>query len=241
MAADTLGLKHFYQRARRKYLPKLLERTLRAVRRDDLRRLGTEYGGWWAPADLLGPGAVVYCVGCGEDISFDLALVEQFGCDIWACDPTPRAVANIARVAPPTEKYHFRPCALWSEDGTTTFFMNDHESHVSGSLVGLNGTSNSIEVECRTLPTLMAENGHRHIDLIKMDIEGAEYAVLEQMLDQGVRPRCVMVEFDQPTPFARTHRMIRRLRAEGYDLVKVEVWNYVFVRDGGTAVAEGDR
>lgn len=38
-----------------------------------------------------------------------------------------------------------------------------------------------MEVSLRTLPTVMLELGHNHIDLFKMDIEGAEYGVIENL------------------------------------------------------------
>jgi hypothetical protein len=46
--------------------------------RDDLVRLGSKYGGWIVPATLVRPDSVCYCVGVGEDISFDLALIERW-------------------------------------------------------------------------------------------------------------------------------------------------------------------
>lgn len=41
-------------------------------------RLGSKYGGWIVPATLVRPDSVCYCVGVGEDISFDLALIERW-------------------------------------------------------------------------------------------------------------------------------------------------------------------
>src|SRR5262245_45261334 len=54
--------------------------------------LGSEYGGWCICPDSLGPQSVVYSVGVGEDISFDLALIERFGLQVHAFDPTPKSV-----------------------------------------------------------------------------------------------------------------------------------------------------
>ena len=48
-------------------------------RRNDLKHIGTEYGGWIVPVNLLGSRSICYCIGCGEDISFDLGLIEAFG------------------------------------------------------------------------------------------------------------------------------------------------------------------
>ncbi|MEQ9461359.1 MAG: FkbM family methyltransferase [Phycisphaeraceae bacterium] len=222
-------LKRWYHRVRTRLLPEVLSRTLTIRRRDDMEVLGSVYGGWSVPIGLLDAGSVVYCVGCGEDITFDLALIERLGCEVWAFDPTPRAIAHVERHGG-DQRYHFTPVGIWSEDTRVTFYLPDNEEHVSGSIVGLNGRGRSIEVEVRRLETVMREHGHDRIDLLKIDVEGAEYDVLHGMLDSPVRPRVLAVEFDQPTPWRRTSQLIRRLRGEGYELVEVRGWNYVFVR-----------
>ncbi len=44
--------------------------------RDDptLVRLGSPGGGWWVPESVVRAGAVAYCAGAGEDVTFDLEL-----------------------------------------------------------------------------------------------------------------------------------------------------------------------
>ena len=38
---------------------------------------------------------------------------------------------------------------------------------------------------------IMAKLGHSSLDILKIDIEGAEYDVIEDMLSSGIRPRQV--------------------------------------------------
>ncbi|HEY6003537.1 MAG TPA: FkbM family methyltransferase, partial [Anaeromyxobacter sp.] len=82
--------------------------------------------------------------------------------------------------------------------------------------------------EVRTLCTVMKELGHQRIDLLKMDIEGAEYAVLENMLATGVRPRIVCVELEHPSP-VRNVRTVLALRRAGYDVCRVDGRNITLV------------
>lgn len=43
------------------------------------KRLGTIYGGWELPSDLsLNHESVIYSVGVGEDISFDILLQSMY-------------------------------------------------------------------------------------------------------------------------------------------------------------------
>ena len=71
----------------------------------------------------------------------------------------------------------------------------------------------------RRLPTLMQELGHDRLDLLKLDIEGGEYAVLDDVLAVG--PRQLLVEFHHRWDgrgFDRTRQAIARLDAGGYRL-----------------------
>lgn len=217
-----------YSRIRLKLLPIYLKLRFRPQSRSDLIFIGSTYGGWWAPSSLLNEHAIVYCVGCGQDITFDLGLIDRFGCQVHAYDPTPKAIRHVEQHGSHA-KYHFEPIGLWSQDQQMTFYLNDNPDHVSGSLVGLSGTTQGIEVQVRTLQSVMKANGHDRIDLIKLDIEGAEYEVLESMVRDRIAPTCLMVEFDQPAPIGRTIRMIRTLQREGYDLVDIRGWNLLFI------------
>lgn len=61
----------------------------------------------------------------------------------------------------------------------------------------------SIPVRARALDSLLDELGHRRVDLVKMDIEGAEHTALRGMQEglNGVRYRAVLLEL-HPTRYA---------------------------------------
>ncbi len=200
----------------------------RPTARNDLVRLGSDYGGWWVPASLLDAMSVCYLAGVGEDVTFDLAVVGGFGCSVWAFDPTPRARAHAASVDEP--RFHFLPLGLWSESSVMRFYAPMDPSHVSHSISNLQQTSEYFDADCRSVAQLMRELGHDRIDLLKLDIEGAEGPVLTAMLRDGVHPTVVCVEFDAEEAPWTTLGRIRDLKAEGYQLVHVENRNYVFVR-----------
>ena len=46
----------------------VLPRLFNKKRRDDLRRLGTVYGGYYVPMALLSSSSVCYSAGVGEDV-----------------------------------------------------------------------------------------------------------------------------------------------------------------------------
>jgi len=193
-----------------------------------LIRLGSPYGGWWVPANVLSPTSICYLAGVGEDVTFDLALIERFGCEVWAFDPTPRAQAHALTVE--ESKFHFLPIGLWSERSLQRFYAPEDPSHVSHSIANLQHTPDYFEADCRPVSDLMHELQHDRLDLLKLDIEGAEGPVIESILRDRVLPAVLCVEFDAVEPPWTTLGRIRTLRSVGYELVHVEERNYVFVR-----------
>ena len=61
------------------------------LRKKDVKRLGSNYGGWsfYETKNLLGGNVI--SAGVGEDVSFDVELIEKFSCRVFLVDPTPRA------------------------------------------------------------------------------------------------------------------------------------------------------
>ena len=201
-----------------------------AIRADvvvEMVRIGSEYGGWWVPLGTWSAESVCYCVGAGEDITFDLGLADRFGCRVWTIDPTPRA-ATWFEGRPTPNVVSFVPIGLTGTSGVKRFYAPADPSHVSHSINNLQHTTEYFEAECLTLGDLMGRLGHVRIDLLKLDVEGAEHDVVSWICANDVRPATLCVEFDQPSVLA-VRRSIRWLRQVGYRVAKVEARNVTFV------------
>jgi len=185
---------------------------------------------WVIPSEHVRRGAVCYCAGVGENIDLELRLIDRYGARVFALDPTPRAVRFIQPFLSDAERLTFQPVGLWSEDVTLKFYEPDNPLHVSHSVVEdpISGKQ-FFEAPCRKLSTLMRENGHAGIDLLKMNIEGAEYEVLGKMMDDEIRPRVLMFTIEGNTPLSQGIRWTKRLRTYGYRLVGLDKWAATFV------------
>ncbi len=201
---------------------------LPVLQRRDLVRLGSDYGGWWVPEQAIRGVRRAYCAGVGNDVTFDFALIERYDCEVWAFDPTPSVIDAVARWTTP-EQWHFEPVGLWDSEGVIRFYAPGLPDHGSLSATNARRTDDFIEARVEALAEIMHRLGHDRLDILKMDVEGAEGRVLESMLSSRIRPTVLCVEFDEPEAPWRTRRRVRSLLAAGYALVMIEHWNYTFL------------
>ena len=78
----------------------------------------------------------------------------------------------------------------------------------------------------------MERFGHKHIDLLKLDIEGSEVKVLNNMLDDGIHPRFLCIEFDLlikgKDTYGKTQKLANRLGSLGYQILVNDNLNITF-------------
>jgi FkbM family methyltransferase len=190
------------------------------IRRARLR-LGSSYGGFTIIPEYISDAIVFYSFGLGTDISFELACIEKFKMQVHAFDPTPKSLQWLrTQQLPPQLILHEYGVA--GSDGSIAFYPPTDPTHISFSLVKRAGK------ECRCpvyrISTIMRMLGHDHIDLLKMDIEGAEYEVIEDIIRVGISVRQICVEFHHrwsEIGTAQTEAAIHHLRECGYRLFDV--------------------
>ena len=208
-------------------------------------RHGSEYGGWWICPRGLGPNSVVYSIGIGTDISFDLSLIEAHGVIVHGFDPTPGSIAFLkAQQLPGGYKWH--QVGLAGHDGAARFLPPVNPAYISHTLLAPNQTdARAIDVEVRRLSTVMRELGHEGIDVLKMDIEGAEYDVLDEIVERRLPVRQILVEFHHRyhgIGVDRTRRAVERLNAAGYRIffASDSGEEYSFILDAGANRPPGE-
>ncbi len=224
-------------------------------------RLGSDYGGWIIPAESgLDGNSICYCAGAGEDISFDCALVRHFGCRVRVIDPTPRAVEHFRQLSAAVEagarfpinnsakeyydlttaelsRLSFLPVGLADRDGELKFYFPENPEHVSCSTVNLHKTHDYFSAQCHSLATIMAQQGDTKVELLKMDIEGAEYPVIRDLVAKGSLPRILLIEFDEvhsPLDSGASTRIadsIHQILGAGMRCIAIEGSNATFVRE----------
>jgi FkbM family methyltransferase len=98
------------------------------------------------------------------------------------------------------------------------------QNRVSYTVLKRGSARAAVELPVQRLTTIMRDLGHDKINLLKMDIEGAEYSVLADLLASHIRVDQLLVEFHHRFPEVgvnKTRSAIKALNAAGYRIVNV--------------------
>jgi hypothetical protein len=188
--------------------------------------LGSEYGGKtiYESPDL--ENSIVLSAGAGEDISFDIELINKFKLTSIIIDPTPRSIAYFQVIRnnfgqqkshpyadsgyQNPETYDLRnisdanlkliPKALWKNNDFIKFYYPKNKSHVSMSALDIQRTKQDgdyILVESVDVLEICLNLDLKYIPLIKFDIEGSALEVMEKMFNDNIFPGQIIIEIDE--------------------------------------------
>ena len=227
-----------------------------------MEKIGTNYGGWIIPKEIdIDKNSILYLVGVGEDMSFDLEINNRYDSNIILIDPTKKAKYHLEEVkefyknkeykfkgnvqpdyydkikelTPNMDNFTYIDKGIWDKKDKLKFYKQNNKEYVSQSLIEGMFTENYDIVEVDSIKNIMNELGHTKIDLLKLDIEGAENKVLEQMLNDSIYPRYLLIEFDlylkRKDTNNSTYNINKRLLESGYRLLVNDNMNVTYKYD----------
>ncbi|MEO1860226.1 MAG: FkbM family methyltransferase [Verrucomicrobiales bacterium] len=211
----------------------LIEKTYKVSSKE---RFGSDYGGWDVVTADIDENTIIYSFGLGEDVSFDSALIERFDLTIHGFDPTPKSIEWVKRHGF-SDRFIMHEYGVAGHDGDVDFNPPENPDHVSHTILNRPSTGlKAISLPVRRVSTIMKDLGHRHVNIIKMDVEGAEYDVIKDISNSDIRPQQILVEFHHRFPdvgIEMTKDAINRLKAMGYQLFSVSASNedFCFIRN----------
>jgi FkbM family methyltransferase len=137
----------------------------------------------------LGPGSLA--VDCGANVGTLTALFAERGADVIAFEPNPAAYAVLSSRFHDVESVHCRQQAVGTTAGRTRLYLHanardDGEKWSSGSSVYAGkpnvDPSSFVDVDVIDLGAFIATLGRR-VTVLKLDVEGAEIPILEQLAE----------------------------------------------------------
>jgi len=186
-------------------------------------------------AEHLPPDGVFVDIGANAGIySLWAAYYLTGGGRVLAFEPNPvmaeRFIFN-AMVNKTWGRIRLEKIGISDEDGTFTLYLDD--SNLGGSSLVASGrgdTSQSMKIPCRPLLDALQDHNLQHIDILKIDIEGAEDKALIPFLkeaDPGLYPGYIILE-NSPTQWVQD--LPAALENAGYSLLKTTRMNRIYQR-----------
>jgi FkbM family methyltransferase len=163
---------------------------------------------------ILDCNSVVVDLGANEG-AFSHEIIKRFGCTVFAAEPIKSVSARIAK----HPRLTVLNCGIGKETGETT--INVFRDRCASLLPPQpNEVATGEKIEVVTFSRFLSLTGVFEVDLLKVDIEGAEVDVLDSLDDEtlsGIRQ--ITVEFHDfiyPGTARRVDSIRQRLRAAGF-------------------------
>lgn len=151
-------------------------------------------------------------VDCGAyEGNFSLIMVRKYGCKVFAFEPVPEFFRNVVKRLAEFPSVKAANFGVAKEQRMT-------ELRIKGDMTGeFCGEGQAVNVLFVGIVDALKAIGEPVVDLIKFNIEGLEYEVLEAMLDADIVKTCrnIQVQFHTVAPDyeARRDRIRSRLAA----------------------------
>lgn len=149
---------------------------------------------------------------------------EKYQPTIHCFEPAPTACERLAQKFAGNGNVHVHRFGLGGRDSIASLSLRGPGSSIYGAPTQFG----SVEVRIRDVVDVLEELGIDEIDLLKVNIEGGEYDLLDRLEEAGWLPRIrlVLVQFHEWHPKAyRRRRKTRRALQRHHE----EVWGYPWV------------
>jgi FkbM family methyltransferase len=173
------------------------------------------------------PGMVVMDV--GAQVGQYTLLAAGLGARVHSFEADPQTFATLKTNVDRNRltRVQLNHCAVTDHEGTAQFFAGPAHQTGTGGLHAPESSTRSYLVPCLSLDEYAKGQGIEHVDLIKIDVEGAEMEVLRgarEILSRSRKPTLVVeyAEDHQQAMGSSTAHLTELLRSFGYNILRIE-------------------
>jgi FkbM family methyltransferase len=186
--------------------------------------------GWYVDSLCLKDkkSIIVYDVGIEEDITWDISMIEEYGATVELFDPTEKSAQYTENMVEKYDKLSHTREGLSTVKGKTKFAFSQSVDPEHSSLRQVEfadrDMKKTVTLPVNTLKNWMKNRKHQYLDILKLDIEGMEYGVLESLLASDFLPFTqLLVEYHARflSDKTRHENVVRALKAHGF----VQLWS----------------
>lgn len=167
----------------------------------------------------VAPQSLGTVVDVGAHIGIFAARVAPMSTRVISLEPAPANYALLRKNASQPRMAHVEtiPKAVAPEAGTIDFFLNDADPSAHSLLPGKEGCTTPTKVEAMTLAQVLSEHSIERCGLLKLDCEGAEYAILESVPgDLWPRIQRLHLEYHRDPDGREAPQLAGYLKERGY-------------------------
>lgn len=187
--------------------------------------------------DRFSESSTIIDVGCGFLAEFSCFLIEKYKLTAIGIDPTLKHKSHLQKIE---KKYNGRfihiPAVVARQNESVVFY--ETLEHESGSLLPqhtniLKDHFRTYSVESMNLTALLKRTDLSQVDLVKLDLEGAEYELLQNCTKEELLPfRQLFIEFHHlaVNNYSKedTQQIVKRIKNFGYKAFTFDHINYLF-------------
>ena len=171
--------------------------------------------------NALGPDSVVFDLG-GYEGKWSMDIFCRYAPNIYIFEPIPAYCREIRTRFEHNPKVNVFEFGFGAAEGEELLHLGDDASSV------LHGGGDTIRVAMQKISRFILENDISAIDLVKINIEGSEYDVIQDLYDASLldRVKNLQIQFHDFVPEAeaklqKTHAILRKTHTQD--------WAFTFV------------
>ena len=185
-----------------------------------------QYKNYWLPENIVRESKNVLSLGVHRDVGWEQSMLrDNANLNIHCYDPTPDTVRLFKEDFYGKNNMTYHQIAYAKDNGTMKFYYDKNDLSRCYSLLPLpqfGENPEHIEVPTKNLKTIIQDD-MPEVDIIKADIEGVWFDFCREILDNNVKFKAFLIEFevkliDNEESLKQYEDLLKEFKSKGYSI-----------------------